>query len=163
MTRGLAAAATGGANTMVKKTLIRFIYQCLKLYWFLARPTTFGVQCVIQHSGAILMVRNTYGHQHWTFPGGGIATRETAEEAIRREVREEVGLDILNLREIGAFVATIDYKKDCVTVFVGESQGRGLNIDVGEILEAGWVDPQHLPRLSTSAKKIIAMWERSAR
>jgi 8-oxo-dGTP diphosphatase len=148
---------------MVKRALIRFVYRCLKLYWFVARPTTFGVQCVIQHDGAILMVRNTYGHQHWTFPGGGMATRETAEEAIRREVREEVGLDILNLREIGTFVATIDYKKDCVTVFVGDSRGRGLTIDVGEILEAGWVDPQHLPRLSTSAKKIIAMWERSAR
>jgi hypothetical protein len=46
---------------------------------------------------------------------------------------------------------------------VGNPQNQGVNIDIREMLEAGWVDPQHLPRLSTSAKKIIAMWEHSAR
>jgi ADP-ribose pyrophosphatase YjhB (NUDIX family) len=147
---------------MGKRTLVRLIYRVLKLYWFLIRPNTFGVQCVIQHGGAILMVRNTYGRQCWTFPGGGVAKGETAEEAIRREVREEVGIHLRNLREIGAFVSTADYKRDHVVVFAGESQDRQVTLDEAEILEAQWVHPQTLPHLSTSAEKIMVMWHREA-
>jgi ADP-ribose pyrophosphatase YjhB (NUDIX family) len=87
---------------MGKRTLIQLIYPWLRLYWFLVRPKTFGVQCVIQHADAMLLVRNTYGRQQWTFPGGSIARGETAEDAIRREVREEVGLHLQHLQHLGA-------------------------------------------------------------
>lgn len=92
---------------MGKRTLVQLIYPLLKLYWFLVRPKTFGVQCVIQHRGAMLLVRNTYGRQQWTFPGRSIARGETAEDAIRREVREEVGLPLQSLQHLGAFEAII--------------------------------------------------------
>jgi 8-oxo-dGTP pyrophosphatase MutT (NUDIX family) len=107
---------------MGKRTLIQVIYPLLKLYWFFVRPKTFGVQCVIQQGDAILLVRNTYGRKQWTFPGGSIARGESAEAAIRREVREEVSLPLQQLQHLGAFDATIDYKKDECTR--NESRGK---------------------------------------
>lgn len=148
---------------MGKRTLIKLIYPLLKLYWFLVRPHTFGVQCVIQHRGAILLVRNTYGHKRWTFPGGGMARGETAEDAIRREVLEEVGLHLDHLQNIGAFESTADYKRDRVVVFAGASPNQQVIIDTAEILEARWFHPRHLPPLSPSAARIMAMWQRAER
>jgi ADP-ribose pyrophosphatase YjhB (NUDIX family) len=146
---------------MGKRTLIRLLYPWLRLYWFLVRPKTFGVQCVIQHRGAILLVRNTYGRQQWTFPGGSIARGETAEDAIRREVREEVGLHLQQLHPLGAFAATIDYKRDHVTGFAGVSPDRRVTLDRAEILEARWFPPTHLPPLAPAAARILAMWQRA--
>jgi 8-oxo-dGTP pyrophosphatase MutT (NUDIX family) len=146
---------------MGKRTLIQLIYPWLRLYWFLVRPKTFGVQCVIQHGDAILLVRNTYGRKQWTFPGGSIARGETDEDAIRREVLEEVGLHLQPLQRLGAFEATINYKQDHVAVFAGVSPSRQVSIDPVEILEARWFQPQHLPPLAPSAARILAMWHRA--
>jgi ADP-ribose pyrophosphatase YjhB (NUDIX family) len=146
---------------MGKRTLIQFIYPWLRLYWFLVRPKTFGVPCVIQHADAMLLVRNTYGRQQWTFPGGSIARGETAEDAIRREVREKVGLRLQHLQRLGAFAATIDYKQDHVAVFAGVSPDRRVTIDRAEILEARWFQPQDLPPLAPAAARILAMWQRA--
>ena len=145
---------------MGKRILVQLIYPWLKLYWFLVRPKTFGVQCVVQHGDAILLVRNTYGRRQWTFPGGSIARGETAEEAIRREVHEEVGLRLESLHHLGTFEATINYKQDHVAVFAGVSVHRQVIIDPGEILEARWFPLEDLPALATTARQILAMWQR---
>ena len=146
---------------MGKRMLVQAIYPLLKLYWFVVRPKTFGVQCVIQHGDAILLVRNTYGRRQWTFPGGSIARGETTEEAIRREVHEEVGLHLELLQHLGAYDATIDYKKDHVVVFAGASLDPRVTIDPVEILEARWFQPKGLPPLAASARRIIAMWQQA--
>ncbi len=146
---------------MGKRTLIQFIYPWLRLYWFLVRPKTFGVQCVIQHADAMLLVHNTYGRQQWTFPGGSIARGETTEDAIRREVREEVGLHLQHLQHLGAFDAIIDYKRDHVAVFGGVAPDRQVTLDPAEILEARWFQPQDLPALAPTAARILAIWHRA--
>jgi ADP-ribose pyrophosphatase YjhB (NUDIX family) len=145
---------------MGKRILIQIIYPWLKLYWFLVRPQTYGVQCVVQHGDAILLVRNTYGRRQWTFPGGSIVRGETAEEAIRREVHEEVGLRLESLSQLGTFEAIINYKQDHVAVFAGVSAHRKFKIDPGEILEARWFPRVDLPALATPARQILAMWQR---
>ena len=39
----------------------------------------------------------------WAFPGGFIRMNETAEECARRELREETGLELDKVRELGTF------------------------------------------------------------
>jgi ADP-ribose pyrophosphatase YjhB (NUDIX family) len=146
---------------MGKRTLIQMIYPLLQLYWFLVRPKTFGVQCVIQQGDAILLVRNTYGRKQWTFPGGSIARGESAEAAIRREVREEVSLPLQQLRHLGAFDTTINYKRDHVEVFTGVTPDRQVTLDPAEILEAQWFQPQDFPPLAPAAARILGMWHRA--
>ena len=50
------------------------------IYWFILRPKTFGVKCIIENQGEILMIKNNYGGwKKWMFPGGGIDKNETPE------------------------------------------------------------------------------------
>jgi 8-oxo-dGTP pyrophosphatase MutT (NUDIX family) len=72
----------------------KFIYPFLKLYWFIFRPKTRGVICLILSGDDLLLIRQTYGRSAWTLSGGGFKKNETKEEAIKREVKEELGLDI---------------------------------------------------------------------
>lgn len=145
---------------MRSRILTKLIHPLLRTYWFIFRPRTCGVKCVIQNEDKILLIRNTYGHKLWTFPGGGIDIGETAEQAIQREVLEEVGIGVNNLRRIGEFTTTAEYKRDTVTVFAARRENNQFEIDEKEILEAGWFSPNNLPTISEYAKKIISMWTR---
>src|SRR5947208_16401491 len=63
------------------KGFTRFLYgwaaRLRVVYWFVFRPNTQGVKCLIEHDGRWLMIRNSYGKGHWTFPGGAIGRHET--------------------------------------------------------------------------------------
>jgi 8-oxo-dGTP diphosphatase len=62
-----------------------------------------GVVAVIERDGRWLMIRRSEGviaPGYWCFPGGGIEPGETAEEAVIREIREEVGLEVRPEREL---------------------------------------------------------------
>ena len=61
------------------------------------RPVA-AVGALITHHGKLLMIRTRKWSNKWGIPGGKIERGETAEEAVRREVREETGLGLINLR-----------------------------------------------------------------
>ncbi len=50
---------------------------------------------VLLENDSILLVQHVKGDKkYWLFPGGGLNFRETAENAAKREVKEECSLDI---------------------------------------------------------------------
>jgi ADP-ribose pyrophosphatase YjhB (NUDIX family) len=116
----------------------------LRVWWFVRRPRTYGVKCVIDHGGRWLMVRNTYGHRRWTFPGGGVRRREATDVAVRREILEEVGIALGAVEIVGTYPG-ITKPRDTVTVFRAVVDSSAVVIDRGEIAEAEWFESTALP------------------
>lgn len=58
----------------------------------------FGVHAIITNSkGNILLLKRTYGNKGWSLPGGGVDPGETIHQAILRECREELGIEVLDV------------------------------------------------------------------
>ena len=65
------------------------------------------VAAVIHKDGAYFATQRGYGEFEgmWEFPGGKIEPGESRESALRREIQEELGIDIT----IDKFLCTTDY------------------------------------------------------
>jgi 8-oxo-dGTP diphosphatase len=139
----------------------RQLHRLRRLYWYVFRPRTYGVKCVVEHDGRWLMIRNTYGRAHWTFPGGGIDAGETPEHAAIREVEEEVGITLATVEPIGDYFSDREYKRDTVFCFRATFDGPDVVIDPAEIAESAWVDPSALPDFrAPSVDRIVPMMQR---
>ena len=60
--------------------------------------------------GRLLWARRLGGQDAWQFPQGGIDSDESAEEALYRELMEEVGLDKANVKVLGATRGWLRYR-----------------------------------------------------
>lgn len=65
------------------------------------------VAAVIHHNGTYLATQRGYGEFEgmWEFPGGKIEPGESCDVALKREIREELGVDIA----INKFIYTTQY------------------------------------------------------
>ncbi|MGB2694155.1 MAG: NUDIX domain-containing protein [Dehalococcoidia bacterium] len=66
------------------------------------QPTRFHVHlgALVRRSDEILIMKRAVGSVSgaWYWPGGGLEEDESPEDGIRREIREEAGLEVNNLR-----------------------------------------------------------------
>ena len=130
----------------------------LRVYWFIFRPKTFGVKIVLERSdGFVLLVKHTYGVK-WTFPGGGLKSGEDGEAGLRREIKEELGLDINNPTFLGSFTSEVEYKKDTVFVYTTRIEKIEFKADPLEIEKLDWFDINTMPTLGPVSKTIFDMY-----
>ena len=94
-------------------------------WWFVARPTSVGVLAlVVDDEGRILLVEHTY-RRGWYLPGGGVHRQEPLEDTLRRELREEVGVDPTGPPRLhGTFSNFSEGKSDYIVLFVVEKWER---------------------------------------
>ena len=130
------------------------------VYRFVVRPETRGVKCVVEYEGKFLLVRITYAHKGWTFPGGGVDKKETFEQAAYRELDEEAGITSVTLVPIGEYASQKDYKRDTVACFYGKAGSVAAHMDTLEIAEIGWFARNELPQgVRPNVQKILNMYD----
>ncbi|MEL6441325.1 MAG: 8-oxo-dGTP diphosphatase MutT [Cyanobacteria bacterium J06621_8] len=100
---------------------------------------------VIKKQGKILIDRRKTGGEMgglWEFPGGKIEPGETVVECIKREIREELALEIL----VGDLLTTIThvYQTFKVTLYVHECEYLGGTPQALACEEILWVEPSQI-------------------
>ena len=86
------------------------------------------------------------------FPGkfysvlaGFVEPGETLEECVKREVREEVGIEVQNVRYFGS--QPWPFPDSLMVAFTAEYAGGEMRIDGSEIADAGWFSADLLPSI----------------
>ncbi|WP_308780176.1 8-oxo-dGTP diphosphatase MutT [uncultured Clostridium sp.] len=103
------------------------------------------VAAIIKKEDKIFITRRSYGEfqDMWEFPGGKIEAGESKEDALIREIKEELELDINNLE----YLTTVeyDYPKFHLTMhcFICEICGGSLNLNAHN--DAKWALLEELP------------------
>lgn len=77
----------------------------------------------------------------WTQPGGFIDADESAEEAVERECREELGASVTDIRYLGSYPNTYEYKKitykTCDMFFTAKIAGESADGGDGGAVREG--------------------------
>lgn len=102
------------------------------------------VAAVIEDRGRIFATQRGYGEfqGYWEFPGGKIEEGESPEEALRREIREELELEI----DVGEHISTVefDYPQFHLTMKCYRATIRDGNPVLLEHSAARWLDRDSL-------------------
>lgn len=101
---------------------------------------------VVNGKGEVLIVRSTKWNNKHTVPGGHIELGERAEDAIKREVKEETGLDVepVRLLLVQQAIYPKDYHKHEHYVFMDylcNARSSEVKLDGRELQAYVWVKP----------------------
>ncbi len=126
---------------------IRLTYRCaflgLRAWWFVRRPQSHGAAVAVWHEGKVLLVRTSY-RNCYSLPGGFVEKGEPAEQAARRELREELGVDLSLQTLQHAWSQTLNFESRRDTVDIWEvtvQAAPALRVAGREIIWAGWLSP----------------------
>lgn len=77
-----------------------------------------GVRAIVIKDDSIVLVQHRGGIRPWGLPGGGVGRRETLDNAVLREVREETGC-ITRIESLhGIFLGSLRGKQTYLAVFI---------------------------------------------
>ena len=102
------------------------------------------VLCLIQNENRILLQNRVKDDwKGYTFPGGHVEPGESFVDAVKREMKEETGLDILNPRLVGIKQFPIEKGRYIVLLFKAtEFSGEVVSSEEGEM---EWINLDELP------------------
>lgn len=120
---------------------------------------TAGAVCVIEHEGALLMLRQPH-RPGWSLPGGLLERGERASEAVVREAFEETGLTI----EVGVplTVQVNPYVRRVDIIYRITVDSRPAARAGGEASDVRWLRPDEiLPTADGPTREILALLNRA--
>jgi 8-oxo-dGTP pyrophosphatase MutT (NUDIX family) len=134
-----------GLSTRLRRLAYRFAYLLLWAYRVVVRPEVAGVKCILTEGDHVLLVRHTYGPREWDLPGGGIKRRESPRMAARREMHEELGIDIEDMQDVGQVIGSLNHARAIVYCYRAELRAPAIEVDRGEIAAVRWFPNRKLP------------------
>lgn len=123
-----------------------------------------GTAVVVRDLDEKVLVHRRGDDGTWALPGGVLERSERLEVNARREVREETGHDLVDLRLVGVYsepdIDVIypngDQVQQFIVAFEANTASPPVGIDSYETMEVAWFTADRLPQLSSLHRQILA-------
>lgn len=105
------------------------------------------VAAVIEKDGKVLIARrkSPFMGYLWEFPGGKLEDNESLEECLKREIREELAIEI----EVGPLVSLNKHVLNCqsaIALYAYRARYLSGSINLKDHDEIKWVEPEDLTK-----------------
>ena len=135
--------ACGGAMGEHETEIARKCGRCERVEYPAVAP---AVIVRIEKEGKILLAQHVQRVQHWyTCLAGYVELGETLEEAVRREVREEAGIEVDEVRYVSS--QPWPFPNQLMLGFAAKWKSGELKLQAEELSDARWFDPEDLPEI----------------
>ena len=117
-----------------------------------------AMMVLIKRGDEILLARHaTYAQARYTALAGFVEAGENIEEAIHREVMEEVGLEVNDIRYFGS--QSWPFPHSLMIAYTAEYAGGSLRIQEDELADARWFGPSDelpaIPSMESIAGRLV--------
>ena len=111
---------------------------------------------LFKEDGELLTIRRSKtapsGPLHWDLPGGDLDFGEDVKEGIIREIKEETGLEVYNLKVIDAISGSDDKNEFWVTIcYIAQPMTSEVKLSY-EHDDFHWVTPEEFQKLQASPR-----------
>ncbi|MBU2699881.1 NAD+ diphosphatase [Sporomusaceae bacterium BoRhaA] len=114
------------------------------------------IVAVVKDHKLLLAHSNKFPSGRYSVLAGFVEPGETLEDCVKREVKEEVGIEVKNIRYFDS--QPWPFPDSLMIAFTAEYSSGELSIDNNEILAADWFSPDNFPDLpgnESIAKRLI--------
>ena len=125
-------------------------YHCTSCEFTYFHNVAAAVGTILECSGKIVLIKRKQepGKGLLDLPGGFVDPGEAAEEAARREIREEVKIDVDTLQYLGSCPNTYEFKdvcyNSCDLLFYSKIDAFPTEFDETEVTELVLMDPREI-------------------
>ena len=131
--------------------------QCGKEIW--PQLATAVIVLIRKDNEVLLVHAKNFRGDHYGLVAGFVETGETLEEAVYREVMEETGLHITNLRYFGS--QPWPYPCGLMVGFTADYDYGKIHLQRSELTKGAWFDRDHLPQIprpGSIARTMLDAW-----
>jgi ADP-ribose pyrophosphatase YjhB (NUDIX family) len=130
---------------------------CGEQYWANSIP---AVQGILERDGRVLLARRGREPRlgHWDLPGGFLTESEEPLDGLRREFREETGLEIEPVELFGIDIEPYADRSVFSVTWLVTAAGEPVAAD--DVAELRWFAPDELPREMAfpGQEQLLARW-----
>ena len=110
---------------------------------------------ITNEDGKILVVKEN--QDFWSLPGGGLEHGESAQDCLKREIREEIGVDNVEIGEIAYSTNVYLDKRDIwMTWIVYKAKINSSNFVFGDgVTDAKYIDIKEIEESTDLLEKLI--------
>jgi len=120
------------------------------------RKTALAV--IVDKNDKILICLSDRDNMHWKFPQGGIENYESPKQALIREIKEELNIDIdeneiLNESEIESYFFDNGFEIKLHPFLIRHNIRNNIQISPDEFCDFQWIKPEEVETLKLGVRK----------
>ena len=130
----------GSKTEIDKKDMMLVCPKCKQMHYPRIAP---AIIVAITKEDKLLMAKHSYHKQHrYALIAGFVEPAETIEEAVRREVKEEIGISIKNIKYVKS--QSWPFPNSLMIGFTAQYESGQIKVDNDEILDAKWFTKEEI-------------------